>query len=165
MKNGINMTGMPSFGSVGAEDKELWTIAAFVKKLPTVSDSDYKSWIAAPGNACTRSGAITATREDDMDKKFINPPELYKHPAYSRVITVKGPCKFIFIAGQTPSDENYQPVHPGDYRKQYEHIIKALTIQLTAAGATWDDVVVRRVFTLDVDALQKAMREPGVKHP
>ena len=94
-----------------------------------------------------------------MDKKFINPPELYKHPSYSRVITVKGPCKFIFIAGQTPSDENYQPVHPGDYRKQYEHIIEALTIQLEAAGARWDDVVVRRVFTLDVDALQKALRE------
>lgn len=98
-----------------------------------------------------------------MEKKFINPPELYKHPSYSRVITVKGPCKFIFIAGQTPSDENYQPVHPGDYRQQYEHIIKALTIQLEAAGASWDDVVVRRVFTIDVDALQKALRE--VKRP
>ena len=94
-----------------------------------------------------------------MEKEFINPPELMKHPSYSRVITVKGPCKFIFIAGQTPSDEKYQPVHPGDYRKQYEHIINALTIQLKAAGATWDDVVVRRVFTLDVDALQKALRE------
>lgn len=94
-----------------------------------------------------------------MEKRFINPPELYKHPSYSHVITVKGPCKFIFIAGQTPSDENYQPVHPGDYRKQYEHIVNALTIQLKAAGASWDDVVVRRVYTLDVDALQKALRE------
>jgi enamine deaminase RidA (YjgF/YER057c/UK114 family) len=94
-----------------------------------------------------------------MDKQFINPPELYKHPSYSRVITVKGPCKFIFIAGQTPSDEKYQPVCPGDYKGQYEHIINALTIQLKAAGATWDDVVVRRVFTIDVDALQKALRE------
>ena len=48
VKNGINMTGMPSFGRVGAEDKEIWSIAAFVKKLPSVSDSDYKSWTAAP---------------------------------------------------------------------------------------------------------------------
>jgi hypothetical protein len=30
-----------------------------------------------------------------MEKQFINPPQLYKHPAYSRVVTVKGPCKFI----------------------------------------------------------------------
>jgi enamine deaminase RidA (YjgF/YER057c/UK114 family) len=98
-----------------------------------------------------------------MDKQFINPPELYKHPAYSRVVTVKGPCKMIFIAGQTPSDENYQPVAKGDYKKQYERVIEGLTIQLKAAGASWDDVVVRRVFTLDVDALQKALRE--VKRP
>jgi hypothetical protein len=33
-----------------------------------------------------------------MEKEFINPPELHKHPSYSRVVTVKGPCKFIFIA-------------------------------------------------------------------
>jgi len=86
-----------------------------------------------------------------MEKTFINPPELYKHPSYTRVITVKGPCKFIYLSGQTPSDENYQPVGKGDYKKQYEHIIDALTIQLKAAGATWADVISRRTYTLDID--------------
>jgi enamine deaminase RidA (YjgF/YER057c/UK114 family) len=100
-----------------------------------------------------------------VEKTFINPPELYKHPSYSRVITVKGPCKFIFIAGQTPSGDNYEPVAIGNYRLQYERIIEALTIQLTAAGATWDDVVVRRVFTLDVDKLRAAMRDPATRRP
>lgn len=100
-----------------------------------------------------------------MEKTVINPPELHKHPGYSRVITVKGPCKFIFVAGMTPSDENYAPVGVGDYRRQYERVIEGLTIQLEAAGATWDDVVVRRVFTLDVDKLRAAMREPGVQRP
>jgi enamine deaminase RidA (YjgF/YER057c/UK114 family) len=94
-----------------------------------------------------------------VEKTFINPPELYNHPSYSRVITVKGPCKFIFIAGQTPSGDNYEPVAVGDYRGQYERIMEALTLQLKAAGATWDDVVVRRVFTLDVDKLRAAMSE------
>jgi mono/diheme cytochrome c family protein len=47
IKNGINMTGMPSFGLAGAKDDEIWSIAAFVKKLPTVSDADYKSWTAS----------------------------------------------------------------------------------------------------------------------
>jgi enamine deaminase RidA (YjgF/YER057c/UK114 family) len=98
-----------------------------------------------------------------VEKQFINPPELMKHPSYSRVITVKGPCKFIFIAGQTPSDMQYQPVFPGDYKKQYEYIMNALDLQLKAAGATWNDVVVRRVFTLDVDALIKVLRDPTVK--
>lgn len=49
VKNGINMTGMPSFGRVGADDKEIWSIAAFVKKLPSVSESDYKAWTAGAG--------------------------------------------------------------------------------------------------------------------
>ncbi|HWE74059.1 MAG TPA: RidA family protein [Stellaceae bacterium] len=98
-----------------------------------------------------------------MEKEFINPPELMKHPSYSKVITVKGSCKFIFIAGQTPSDDKYQPVFPGDYKKQYEYIMDSLSIQLKAAGATWNDVVSRRVFTLDVDALIGVMRDPTVK--
>jgi mono/diheme cytochrome c family protein len=47
VKNGINMTGMPSFALAGAKDEELWQIVAFLKKLPGVSEADYKSWTAA----------------------------------------------------------------------------------------------------------------------
>jgi mono/diheme cytochrome c family protein len=46
IKNGINMTGMPSFMLVGAKDEELWSIAAFVKQLPGISESDYRGWTA-----------------------------------------------------------------------------------------------------------------------
>ena len=50
IRNGINMTGMPGFNLVEATDQELWTIAAFVKNLPSVSEADYKAWTvdAAP---------------------------------------------------------------------------------------------------------------------
>ena len=47
LKNGIRMTGMPSFGKAGIPDNELWQIVAFVKKFPSVSESDYKSWSAS----------------------------------------------------------------------------------------------------------------------
>jgi mono/diheme cytochrome c family protein len=47
VKNGINMTGMPSFAQGGATDDEIWSIAAFLKKLPSVSEGDYKAWTAA----------------------------------------------------------------------------------------------------------------------
>jgi mono/diheme cytochrome c family protein len=46
IKNGINMTGMPSFGAIEVPDQEIWTIVAFVKKLPSVSDDDFKAWTA-----------------------------------------------------------------------------------------------------------------------
>ena len=44
VKNGIKMTGMPGFALIKVEDKEIWTIVACLKKLPTVSDADYKAW-------------------------------------------------------------------------------------------------------------------------
>jgi mono/diheme cytochrome c family protein len=47
VKNGINMTGMPSFGAIGVPDPELWSIVAFLKKLPGVSPEDYKAWAEA----------------------------------------------------------------------------------------------------------------------
>jgi mono/diheme cytochrome c family protein len=46
IKNGINMTGMPSFGLIGTEDKDIWSIVAFLKKLPGVSEADFKAWAA-----------------------------------------------------------------------------------------------------------------------
>jgi mono/diheme cytochrome c family protein len=48
IKNGIKMTGMPSFGAIGTGDNEIWSIVAFVRKLPSVSEADFKAWTAAP---------------------------------------------------------------------------------------------------------------------
>ena len=47
VKNGINMTAMPSFALAGVDDKELWAIVAFLRKLPTVTPEDFKAWTAA----------------------------------------------------------------------------------------------------------------------
>lgn len=46
VKNGIRMTGMPSFGAIGVEDQEIWSITAFVRKLPLISEADFKTWTA-----------------------------------------------------------------------------------------------------------------------
>jgi mono/diheme cytochrome c family protein len=53
VKNGVNMTGMPSFGTVGVGDDDIWKIVAFLKQLPRVSEADYKAWTsgAAPAAA------------------------------------------------------------------------------------------------------------------
>lgn len=44
VKNGIKMTGMPGFGAAGLSDPQIWLIVAFLKKLPIVSDTDFKTW-------------------------------------------------------------------------------------------------------------------------
>ena len=46
IKNGINMTGMPSFAKAGADDNEIWSITAFVKKFGSVKPEDFKAWTA-----------------------------------------------------------------------------------------------------------------------
>jgi len=100
-----------------------------------------------------------------MEKRHINPAGIHKHPAFTRVITVKGPSKMIFIAGQTPSDEAYRPVAAGDYRGQYVKVLESLTVQLEAAGASWDDVVYQRVFVIDVDRYLAVARDPSIPRP
>jgi cytochrome c1 len=48
IKNGIRMTGMPSFGQIEVPDQEIWSIVAFVKALPSVTDEQFKTWTAKP---------------------------------------------------------------------------------------------------------------------
>ena len=59
IRNGINMTGMPGFGlsDPPVPDQEIWTIAAFVKKLPDVSEADYKAWTADAASPTGEGGA------------------------------------------------------------------------------------------------------------
>jgi Cytochrome C oxidase, cbb3-type, subunit III len=54
IKNGIYPTGMPSFGAIEVPDHEIWSIAAFIKKLPSVTEEDYKAWTAPAAPAPTR---------------------------------------------------------------------------------------------------------------
>src|SRR5262249_6165296 len=98
-------------------------------------------------------------RSRSMSREYLNPPGLFHHPNYTRVLTVEQPSKLIYIAGQTPADDNYQPLHPGDLRAQYAAVLDGLTLQLKAAGATWDDVVFRRMYALDVPAFLKVLND------
>ena len=61
VRNGINMTGMPGFSlsDPPVPDQEIWSIAAFVKKLPDVSEEDYKAWTA---DAASPAGEAAAPR-------------------------------------------------------------------------------------------------------
>jgi hypothetical protein len=49
------MTGMPSFGKIEVPDAEIWSMVAFLKKLPMVSEED------------TRPGRRRRSREGSRD--------------------------------------------------------------------------------------------------
>jgi len=67
-------------------------------------------------------------------------------PAYPHVVTVNGPGKTIYIAGQLARDAEGNIVGPGDMRAQMEQTFKNLDACLKAAGAGWADVVKTNTF-------------------
>ena len=68
IKNGINMTGMPSFSLAGAKDDEIWSIVAFLKKLPNISEADYRAW-TAPAAAPATPSTATPPSEPPAENK------------------------------------------------------------------------------------------------
>src|SRR5215470_3308989 len=84
-------------------------------------------------------------------------------PAYSHVVTVTGPGKTIYIAGQLARDAEGNIVGPGDMRAQLEQTFKNLGACLEAAGATWADVVKTNTYVTDYEEFAKH-REVRMRH-
>ena len=89
--------------------------------------------------------------------------------AYSHVVTVTGPAKTVYIAGQLARDAEGNIVGPGDMRAQLEQTFKNLDLCLKAAGATWADVVKTNTFVTNYQEFSKCsdvrMRYFGVASP
>src|SRR3569623_1413543 len=61
---------------------------------------------------------------------------------YSQAIKVTGPAKMVFCSGQIPLDaKSGEFIGAGDVRQQTESVMKILSAVLTAAGASFSDVV------------------------
>ena len=90
-------------------------------------------------------------------------------PAYSHVVTVNGPGKTIYVAGQLARDAEGNIVGPGDMRAQLEQTFKNLDLCLKAAGAGWADVVKSNTYVTDYEAFSQCsdvrMRYFGVAGP
>jgi 2-iminobutanoate/2-iminopropanoate deaminase len=88
--------------------------------------------------------------------------------AYSHVVTVNGPGKTIYTAGQLGRDAAGNIV-PGGMRAQLEQTFKNLETCLNAAGASWADVVKTNTFVTDYEEFSKnsdvRMRYIGIASP
>jgi len=78
-----------------------------------------------------------------------NPPSIAPPTGYSHVAEVRGGT-LVFVAGQVALDAAGALVGPGDYRAQAEQVFRNLGAALTAAGATFRDVVKLTIYVLDV---------------
>src|SRR5215217_3737580 len=75
-----------------------------------------------------------------MPKQYINPPTLNPTNGFTHVVAATG-AKTIYVSGQVSVNEKAEVVGKGDFRAQVERTFENLKAALTAAGATFKDVV------------------------
>ena len=86
--------------------------------------------------------------------KRTNPPALSKPTGYTHVVEVSGAAKTVYISGQIAFDKDGKVVGPGDMKAQAEQVFKNLQTALTAAGATFADVVKMNSYITDMSKAQ-----------
>jgi enamine deaminase RidA (YjgF/YER057c/UK114 family) len=80
-------------------------------------------------------------------RELLNPPELHPAPGFSHVSIAEG-TRVVHLAGQVALDREFGIVGGDDLGKQTTAAMRNVELALTAAGASWDDVVRRTIYTL-----------------
>ena len=92
-----------------------------------------------------------------MDRQYVNPKALGAAPRfYSHAVSIEGPAKLVYVAGQISMDENGKVVGAGDMRAQAAQVFKNLTEVLRAAGAGWNDVIKMNAYMVGLNAANVA---------
>ncbi len=95
--------------------------------------------------------------------KRTNPPALSTPTGYTHIVEVTGPNRTIYISGQIAFDKDGKIVGAGDMKAQAEQVFKNLEAALTAAGATFADVVKMNSYITDMSKVQ-AVRDVRAKY-
>src|SRR3954454_1135782 len=87
--------------------------------------------------------------------KRTNPPTLSTPTGYTHIVEVTGPNRTIYVSGQIAFDKDGKVVGaPGDMKAQAEQVFRNLETALTAAGATFSDVVKMNSYITDMSKAQ-----------
>ena len=95
--------------------------------------------------------------------KRTNPPALSTPTGYTHIVEVTGPNRTIYISGQIAFDKDGKVVGAGDMKAQAEQVFKNLETALTAAGATFSDVVKMNSYITDMSNVQ-AVRDVRARY-
>lgn len=102
-------------------------------------------------------------------RQLVNPPELHPAPGFSHIAIATG-TTIVHLAGQVALDQQFGVVGGDDLGEQTKAAMRNLGLALEAAGATWDDVVRRTIYTLqptEYETITAAIDEVtgGADHP
>ena len=88
-----------------------------------------------------------------VENKKINPWKWQDAFGFSQAIETTGHQRVLRCAGQTPVNENGEPMHAGDLAKQLMLAIDNLETVLKAADMTLANVVRLNLYTTDIDGV------------
>ena len=102
-------------------------------------------------------------------RELVNPPELHPAPGFSHVAIATG-TKVVHLAGQVALDQQFGLVGGDDLGEQTKAAMRNVEVALRAAGASWDDVVRRTIYTVhptEYETITAAIDEVtgGAAHP
>lgn len=80
-------------------------------------------------------------------RKLLSPPQLHPAPGFNHVAIKEG-STLVSVAGQVALGHDFSVIAPGDLAEQTRVVMRNIAIALEAAGATWDDVIRRTIYTL-----------------
>jgi len=80
-------------------------------------------------------------------RDLINPSEIHPAPGFSHV-TVAKTTHVAYVAGQVALAPDFSIIGPGDLAEQTRAAMRNVETALTSAGASWQDVVRRTIYTL-----------------
>ena len=86
-----------------------------------------------------------------VQNRKINPWKWQDAFGFSQAIETQGHTRVLRCSGQTPTNENGEPMHAGDMAKQVALAVENLETVLKAADMTLANVVRLHVYTTDVD--------------
>ena len=105
-----------------------------------------------------------------MQTQFLNPPELCPTFGWTNVVTATG-GKTVYVSGQVGVNARGEVVGKGDLRVQTEQTFENIKTALTAAGATFRDVVKTNLYVVGLKPEQVPMlrevrsRYVSAEHP
>jgi enamine deaminase RidA (YjgF/YER057c/UK114 family) len=95
------------------------------------------------------------------DRRLINPPELFPPPGFSHIAVASGQ-RLVFVAGQTAIAPDFSVIGEGDLAAQTRASMECVGLALRAAGAGWEHVVRRTIYTVaptEFEVITRAIEE------
>ena len=86
----------------------------------------------------------------------INPDGLIKNPAFSQAVVTEGNGKTIYVGGQNAIDVKGNLIGKDNIGLQAEQVMRNVQTALTAAGATFSDVIKMNIYLVQGQSAKEA---------